>query len=562
MYFEQALVEEAKRAGFFIMPLTIDEFIARLGLEGSIYPAWMEHLRKLYPSPIHTAHNYVLLTGAIGTGKSTVSKIAALYTAYKILCLKDLKAFNLFITKPIQFVFFHVKIEKSRIEFLEYVKDVFENHDLFNEIRDLRLEQKLKPIPIDFQADGSKSNSSIGGDVIFYVFSEANFVNEGVIRFKLEQAYNRFKSRFLAAKDYIGNIIIDTSASYEGSVVDFLGHRAEDFYVVRMSQWEAKAHTGLFFRKGTILVYTGGILGEPKILGDKDSLSPAELSVYEPERIIEVPKEFEKEFMTNIYEALISLAGVSVRPPNSLFTREMVSAVMRLPRVTPDVVSIMQLDTMLDPILSALPIDRAIAIHIDTSIRGDNTGIAIGYWYDEQLIHIPVAFGIHNEGDDIPMNIIEGLITQIAQQRQVSIVTADTYQSYKLLQDITIRTRIKTQTISVDQNPSIYFSLKKAIIDRTINITQNHLLIDELTNLRYKIVGASFKPKIDHPPNSSKDIADAVASVHYVLLDLVAKGKAINTIITQEIQNYKNKLYRQMNLTGHIKTSDFIFKGR
>jgi hypothetical protein len=112
MLFDTALVEEAKRAGFFNMPLTIDEFVARLGLEGSIYPAWMKHLRELFPDPIHTAHNYVLLTGAIGTGKSTVSKIAALYTAYKILCLKDLKAFNLFITKPIQFVFFSCKDRK------------------------------------------------------------------------------------------------------------------------------------------------------------------------------------------------------------------------------------------------------------------------------------------------------------------------------------------------------------------------------------------------------------------------------------------------------------------
>ena len=560
MNFDEALVNKAKRAGFFIMPLTIDEFVTRLGLEGSIYPAWMKHLRELFPDPIHTAHNYILLTGAIGTGKSTVSKIAALYTAYKILCLKDFKAFNLFITKPIQFVFFHVKIEKSRIEFLEYVKDVFENHDLFQEIRELRLEQDLKPIPIDFQADGSKSNSSIGGDVIFYVFSEANFVNEGVIRFKLEQAYNRFKSRFLAAKDYLGNIIIDTSASYEGSVVDFLGYRAEDFYTVRMSQWEAKAHTGLFFKKGAIWVYTGGILGEPKIIGDKEDVTPEELSKYEPERIIEVPKEFEKEFSTNIYEALISLAGVSVRPPNSLFTREMVSAVMNLPRVTSDLLSIMHMDTILEPILSALPIDRTLAIHIDTSIRGDNTGIAIGYWYDENIIHVPVAFGIHNEGDDIPMHLIEGLIIQIAQQRQISIVTADTYQSYKLLQDIAIKSRIKTQTISVDQNPSIYFSLKKAIIDRTINITKNQLLIDELSNLRYKVVGASFKPKIDHPPNSSKDIADAVASVHYVLRDLVAKGKAVNAIIAQEIQNYKNKLYQQLNINRPIITTSMAIK--
>jgi hypothetical protein len=73
-------------------------------------------------------------------------------------------------------------------------------------------------------------------------------------------------------------------------------------------------------------------------------------------------------------------------------------------------------------------------------------------------------------------------------------------------------------------------------------------------------VGASFRPKIDHTPNSSKDIADAVASVHYVLLDLVAKGKAVNTMIMQEIQNYKNKLYRQMNLAGYTKPIDFVFK--
>jgi len=536
------LNEEAKSRGFFYLPPTIDEFVSYLDLDKVIYPIWLEHLRKIYPDNLHVSNNYILLTGAIGTGKSTVSKIAALYTVAKLLHLKDFSQFYLAITKAIQLVFFHVKIEKARHEFIQYITDLYETHKYFQEIKTIRKKLGIPNLPISFVADGVKSNSSIGGDVIFYVFSEANFVNEDMIKFKIDQAYNRFKSRFIAAKDYLGNIIIDTSSSYEGSILDHLGSRAEDFYTVRVSQWQAKAHTGLFFKKGSIWVYMGGKNGDPKVIGDKGLVPEEELTKYESDRIIEVPKELEKEFRNDTYEALISLAGVSIQAPNSLFRDDLVMEVMDIRSSVPDAVPVDELLLHLDSILSALPTDRKITIHIDTSIRGDNTGIAIGYWYDDTHIYIPVAFAIHNYSLDIPMHIIEDFIVRICINRQVFMVTSDTYQSYKLLQDITRKGRAPTETISTDQNPNIYFNLKRAIIDKTVHLPHNKILLRELATLRYQIVGSSFKPKIDHPTSGSKDIADAVASVHYNLREKAKKHNIVSSLIIQEIENYKRRI--------------------
>ncbi|MEM5878763.1 MAG: hypothetical protein QXF12_07855, partial [Candidatus Aenigmatarchaeota archaeon] len=257
------LEQKAKELGFWALPPTIDEFINEIGLSNSIYPFWREHLRKIFVNNLEVSNNYLLLTGAIGTGKSTMSKVSALYTLAKLLMLKDLSKFHLTITKPIQFLFFHVKIEKSRAEFVEYMEEMVNTNKFFVNLIKRRKAKGLPPMPFQFVADGVRSNSSIGGDVIFYVFSEANFVSQEVISFKIDQAYKRFKSRFLAAMPYIGNIIIDTSASFEGAISDILADK-DDFYVVRASQWDVKPF--LYFKKGYFLVYTGSLDQPARIL--------------------------------------------------------------------------------------------------------------------------------------------------------------------------------------------------------------------------------------------------------------------------------------------------------
>lgn len=530
-----SLEQKAKELGFWALPPTIDEFISEIGLSNSIYPFWKEHLRKIFINNLEVSNNYILLTGAIGTGKSTVSKISALYTLAKLLMLKDLSKFHLTITKPIQFLFFHVKIEKSRAEFVEYMEEMVNTNKFFVNLIKRRKAKGLPPMPFQFVADGVRSNSSIGGDVIFYVFSEANFVSQEVISFKIDQAYKRFKSRFLAAMPYIGNIIIDTSASFEGAISDILADK-DDFYVVRASQWDVKPF--LYFKKGYFLVYTGSLDQPARILKDDEDLSELE-----PDKIIKVPKELEREFNSNLHTALLDLAGLNIRSPNAIFSQEQIVSVTTIENYVPDTDNVNNIVKHAEIIAKKINLDLLYYIHIDTSIKGDNTGVAMVAWDSPDTLIVPYACGFHNYGDDIPMYLFEEFIKLLIEKGvSITSVSADSYQSYKLLQDITRKYKIETKVVNVESNPSIYFNLKKSILDKSIRIVKNNYLIKELLNLFAKF--DNNRVKIEHKPDTTKDIADAVACAHFVAME---SGKKKITVIPDNfgdvLKYYRARMY-------------------
>lgn len=56
----------------------------------TVYPYWVETLKKIFPNPLKPAqYNTLALTGAIGLGKSFEAVLVGLYELYRMLCLKD-----------------------------------------------------------------------------------------------------------------------------------------------------------------------------------------------------------------------------------------------------------------------------------------------------------------------------------------------------------------------------------------------------------------------------------------------------------------------------------------
>ena len=81
------------------IPVTMEEFLhnpSYLGkgltdAEGrfTVFPYWVDTLKKLFPTNIDTAYNTLILSGAIGLGKSFVAVVSMLYMLYRMMCLKD-----------------------------------------------------------------------------------------------------------------------------------------------------------------------------------------------------------------------------------------------------------------------------------------------------------------------------------------------------------------------------------------------------------------------------------------------------------------------------------------
>ena len=74
---------------------------------------------------------------------------------------------------------------------------------------------------------------------------------------------------------------------------------------------------------------------------------------------------------------------------------------------------------------------------------------------------------------------------------------------------------MKTGHLSVDKAPSIpYKQLRDTFNDGRLRMFSQDVLVGELFDLEYD----EIKDKVDHPPNSSKDIADSVAGAYYSML--------------------------------------------
>lgn len=73
--------------------ITDDRYLGRgvIDKDGkqTIFPYWIEMLKKLFPNNMETRYNTLILTGAIGLGKSMCAVLCMLYLLYRMLCLKD-----------------------------------------------------------------------------------------------------------------------------------------------------------------------------------------------------------------------------------------------------------------------------------------------------------------------------------------------------------------------------------------------------------------------------------------------------------------------------------------
>ena len=454
---EKILQVTAKLLGYKRMPADIRTFVTdpyylglKIGVKGGLFTRWMEILEDVFPTPIHTRYPYLVFSGAIGIGKSFVSLIIAKYMLHRLDCLDDMYAsLGIAKNKEVYFDFVHTNTTNAYNTFLYPMRPENQTSPYFNNL--------YSNHPIKWIIDGEQSNNTIGKDVIFYCFSEANFAkNKEKMRLKINDGFTRLKSRFASVLPYWGIIIIDTSARDDSSLADdfiqnnYLGSQVK---VVRDSQWEfKKCIPGQYFNHGSFWVYAGDAVNAPFIITDRDKQITDRM---DPDRIIEVPNEVKSDFQTDIIKALQDLAGISTRSTNKyLEDPTNFMKCIKFPALNKDVIQV-EFNDIGDKILNHLqdaifriPRDRTIFIHLDLGITSDYTGMAVGYFdrwveYDgkevkQPVFTIPVAVAISRyKGQQTSILHIYNFIMDLRKMGyQIGYVTFDTYQSRQLEQDL------------------------------------------------------------------------------------------------------------------------------
>jgi len=175
--------------------------------------------------------------------------------------------------------------------------------------------------------------------------------------------------------------------------------------------------------------------------------------------------------------------------------------------------------------------------HIDMAYSGD--GDALGFAMEhvrgveevdgelKPYIVIDLAMRIKAPaGREIFIGDVRRMIYELRREYKFKIVkvTTDGFESTDTRQQLEKR-RIATDKVSMDRSLVPYHDLRDAIYEKRIELptlmAMYHPDDDNPTNIIYKELTEleDNGPKIDHPFEGSKDVADAVGGVVYTLMD-------------------------------------------
>lgn len=538
----KVLFEIAKKAGFKEEVPTIEQFIDDpyyLGkvLGDGLYPIWREAAKKLYPNPYHSPYDEVILSGAIGLGKSTMALLITFYDLCRVMCLEDPhKHYDLISSTVITFPMMNAtKSLASKVLWSQFV-DWVEASPFFKHRVDTRKGAKTFFKGNIDVSTGSRGSDYLGQATIGAIFSEINdmTVVAGQAEDNLDTISTRRDSRFGGkGKEILGHIILDSSNKGNRSFIDARLEEKEKkgstgHIVFSFSHWEAKWHLGGYSGK-FFQVYAGDEFIDPFIIDDSNSDLLPNLK---PNRIVDVPVEHREQFEFNIIKSLRDLAGVSTFGTASFISsNEILNRTFIRPNpVTKDLIVLdffndQSLRDYIDIGLLKTLCDKPRFIHIDLGLTTDSTGIACSYIdrYEEVKSYDPVK-GVQtvvvepifvNEwlmeirsipGQEVPIHKIKKFILDArAEGYPIACVSTDGFQSTNLRQDL-LYAGFEVKLISVDRTKDPYFHLRSAILEGRATAVASEKLKREIRELE------EHDDKFDHPPPpaGSKDLSDAL----------------------------------------------------
>ena len=524
-------------------PVTIQQFVEwkdYLDAKGIIYPEIMKCLEELNGGQYSEA----VLTGGIGSGKSTVALYTSAYHLYLLSCMKNPhQEFGLDPSSEIVFIFQNLNLNLAKSVDYDRFRELINRSPYFqkyfpcdpNITSELRFPNRIIVKPVVGTVSGAIGHNVIGGliDEINFgqVVQKSKQSAEGDTYDQAEVLYRslarRRESRFSRGGKLPGVLCLVSSKRFPGEFTDKKIKEAQkdpSIYVYDKKTWEVKPEGT--FSDTTFRVFTGDMARNPRILKDDEQVSPEDQYL-----ILDVPVDFKKQFENDIMDALRDIGGISIRSTHPFLIN--VERVKQCFGSHPSILSCNSIDfskqklgfyrdnKILNPHLSRF-------VHVDLSLNKDHTGIVMGHvshftqmdrgdGYTETLpvIHIDFALDIIPPRDgEVDFNKIRKLICLLRDTgTKVQWVTFDSFQSADMIQQLQ-RKGFRAGMKSVDKTPQPYMVLKSALYDNRVKIPNHDRLYDELVSL----VWDGQKGKVDHQPKKSKDLADCLAGVVFGLI--------------------------------------------
>lgn len=502
--------------------------------KGRVYPACLDALADMNSG----RYTEAVLTGAIGSGKTTIALYAQAYQLYVLSCYKDPHdVFGLDPASEIEIVFQSVtattakEVEYDRFKAMVETSPYFRHHFPF----DKNIKSKLMfPNRIVVKPVSGSATGAIGQNVIGGCIDELNFMSivesskkspdEGTYNQAVE-AYNtiarRRESRFIEIGGALpGMLCLISSKRYRGQFTDIKQDEAKEnprIYVYDKRVWDIRPEK---FGGETFQVFAGDESRKPYVCSEIRP-APADKAL-----VHDIPMEFAPQFKADLLNSLRDIAGISTTAlhPFIMEPERVVSCFSQHDSVfLQEWVDFVDNLLTLDPQYIQYP-DEPRYVHIDLGLTGDSCGFAVGCVtgfthmnrgdYEEVLpkIHIDAILEIKPpRGGEILFEKVRTLVYTLTKIGiTVGWVTFDSWQSVDSLQIL----RGKGYTVgqvSMDKTPLPFTVLKQALYDQRIAAPQHPHCMEEILKLEIN----AQKGKIDHRPDGSKDCADALAGVVY-----------------------------------------------
>lgn len=528
-------------------PVPIREFIESpeyLNTPNVLYPIVMDEIEKM------NCGDYVeaVLTGAIGTGKTTIALFTTAYQLYLLSLYENPQAvFGLDPSSEIVFIFQSITaklaeaVDYARFKSMIEKSPYFKKHFMFdqNYTSEMRFPNRIIIKPVS-----GSDTAAIGQNVIGGVIDELNFMavtenskmnKDGGTYDQAVAVYNsisrRRKSRFMKQGRMPGILCLVSSVRYPGQFTDVKEAEARkeierqgftSIYVYHKTTWEIKppgTFTGEWFD-----VFVGDGTRRPHLLEPGSNIEDRDQSL-----VIHVPEEYRSEFETDIMNAIRDIAGISTlaHHPFILVTESITQAVKPKLRsiFSRKEVDFVETQLQIYPKLFKDPKMPRFA-HVDLAISGDSAGVALGYVdrfmdidrgdHAETLPHIVLDGTLEvyppRNGEILFWKIRNIFHALRKHGLNVRWITFDSFQSTDS-QQLLRREGFITGLQSMDVDTEPYDITKSALYDGRVSMPAHPKLQRELASLERDVK----KNKIDHPPSGSKDVADAFAGVIYGL---------------------------------------------
>lgn len=561
-------LNELKYADYDEIPVDIETFLHDKqylgnglydGNKFTVFPYWVETLKKMFPDNTTTTCNTLVLTGGIGLGKSFMAVLCMLYLLHRMLCLKD--PYNYYGLQPIDkisFALINVTQEAAKGVAWDKLQQLVQSSPWFmsHGFTSGRSEIVWNPNKRIELIIGSNNNAVIGRALFSSFTDEVNFsamtTDTDKIKKKqktlISQIEARMQSRFMKGTKLPTLQIIASSKSSDQSFLDSYintkkKNNSKTTLVIDEPQWVIRNDKD---SPNKFYVAVGNKFLASEVL-PKDA--PEELiDSYRSKgyQMLLVPEGYYEQFVDNVELSLTDIAGISTTSALKYISGIRLNEIKVDNYVNPFLKDIIETGTgdkqqysewfNINLVQKSCK-NKPLYIHLDMSKSGDKTGIA-GVWImgkragagnDNQSkeAYYKVAFSVSikaPKGYEISFEKNKTFIRWLKSQGfKIKGVTMDTYQSAQIKQQL-IADGFDAKILSVDRLDNVqgtktkvclpYAFFKTAIYEHRLELYRKcDLLTDEIVGLEKEPDG-----HINHPEGGtqgSKDQADAVCGALY-----------------------------------------------